>query len=501
MNTPPIQDRWIAVGLFLLTLVSRIPFRSHILYHWDSVNFAFAIREFDVLREQPQPPGYILYVWLCRWVDLAFHDAQTTMVAISIVASALAVVTLFYLGRSMFDRRVGLTAALFLATSPLFWFYGEIALPHTLDTLLVLAGAWWLYEVMQGKQCYLYPAVVVLAVAGGIRQQTLIFLLPLTLLALHRVGWKRFVAAGALGAAICTAWFIPLTVSSGGLASYWQYMGAFSQRFQETTSILMGAGWSGIKYNLTKLVMYTLYGWSMALLPTAGWVLVWLRRRPRIQLGEKPAFLFLWVAPALLFYTLIHMGQQGLIFVFLPVLLLVAAAGLTHLLNGRNHWLLAALLLAASNAAIFCRLPEYPLGPGTQRLLTRDTLVNSDHYYQDRFKVIEEHLPPQSTVILAANWHHVEYYLPEYVRLPARWAVDATTPPQNSTTATVTAGELGLQGNEEGKTLLVIFDPVLLNSSPATFHSLPLEHGGSLDYVELAENQTIHYGNRLFIEN
>ena len=68
------DDSWASVSLFVGTLLSRIPFRSQVLYHWDSVNFAFAMRRFDIGAEQPQPPGYIAYVWLCRLVDLLFGD-------------------------------------------------------------------------------------------------------------------------------------------------------------------------------------------------------------------------------------------------------------------------------------------------------------------------------------------------------------------------------------------------------------------------------------------
>ena len=73
------SEIWTTVVLLLGTMLSRVPFRSHILYHWDSVNFAFAMQHFDVAAEQPQPPGYIAYVWLCRLVDLLFHDLQVTM--------------------------------------------------------------------------------------------------------------------------------------------------------------------------------------------------------------------------------------------------------------------------------------------------------------------------------------------------------------------------------------------------------------------------------------
>ncbi|MBC7249828.1 MAG: glycosyltransferase family 39 protein, partial [Anaerolineae bacterium] len=263
---------WVAVALFLGTVLSRIPFRSQILYHWDSVNFAFAMQHFDVAAEQPQPPGYIAYVWLCRLVDLLFHDPQRTMVWISIVGSGLAVVAMYLLGRAMFDRRTGLVGALFLATSPLFWFYGEIALPHALDTFLVTLSAWLLWEVMQGRTWAVVPTAVSLAVAGGVRQQTPVFLGLAALCAafgfLRRAGWARGLRWGVLAIMVCgllcAGWFFPLINSVGGLESYRQVMGAFSERFHLTTSLFMGAGWFGLSRNLRKLSMYTAFGWSTA---------------------------------------------------------------------------------------------------------------------------------------------------------------------------------------------------------------------------------------------
>lgn len=495
------RDVWVAAGLFVFTLLSRFAFRSRILYHWDSVNFAYAMREFSVAKEQPQPPGYIVYVWLCRLVDLLFSDAQTTMVWISIVASALAVVALFHLGRSMFSRRVGLIAALLLAVSPLFWFYGEIALPHTLDALLVIVSVWWLYETMQGDRRYLYPAVTVVAVAGGVRPQTMVFLAPLLLFALRRVGWKRFFIAGALGAAICVAWFVPLIVLSGGFSSYMGVVGAFSRRFQSTTSVFMGGGWWGIRRNAIKLTMYALYGWNVALVPGGIYAANRLWRREWPRHWEKLLFILLWIVPVVAFYAVIHMGQQGLVFVFLPALLLLSAVGLAHWLATRPRLIaVATAVLVALGASIFFLAPEYPLGPGTQRLLTRATLVNSDRYYQDRFEAIENSFAPESTAILATNWHHVEYYLPEHVRLPfgvgSKWEKDEGSPQGSPHEVIATPTELGLQLDGRGQAAVVIFDPGLITFSegPTPAHVLPLEHGGGLQYFVLMRDSGFHYG-------
>jgi hypothetical protein len=498
-------ETWIAIGLFLGTVLSRIPFRSRILYHWDSVNFAFAMREFNLAKEQPQPPGYIVYVWLCRLVDAVVHDAQTTMVIISIGASALAVVALFCLGRTMFNTQTGLIAALFLATSPLFWFYGEIALPHSLDTVLVILSAWWLYETMRGRHRYLYMAVAILAIAGGVRQQTIIFLAPVLFFALRRVGWKRFLIAGVLGAVICLAWFVPLMQNSGGIGRYLEITGAFTGRFQSTTSVLMGGGWWGIRRNLIKLTMYTLFGWGSALVPIVIYAVQRVRYRDWPCDWQRALFLGLWIAPVMLFYTFVHMGQQGLVFVFLPALLLMSAASLMRLSARWSRWaFVAPIVLVMINMSVFCLGPEYPLAGDRLRLLTRATLVNSDRYYADRFEAIKANFAPESTAILADDWHHVEYYLPGYLPVPfdivSKWEKGEGEPMGNPREVVGTPTELGLQLDGRGQAAIIVFDPELMafNESSTSAHELALKHGGSMGYYVLSRDQTFHYGEGSF---
>lgn len=505
-----VRETGTTVALFLGTVLSRIPFRSHILYHWDSVNFAFAVRHFDVAAEQPQPPGYIVYVWLCRLVDLLFRDPQTTMVWISIVSSGLAVVAMYLLGRAMFNQRVGLVGALFLATSPLFWFYGEIALPHVVDAFLVILSAWLLWEAMHGKIWAVVSAAVSMALAGGIRQQTPVFMGLATLVAmvglLRRVGWTRGLLWGGLAVAVfgllCAGWFFPLIRSVGGLDMYLKVMGDFSERFQATTSLFMGAGWFGLIRNMRKLSIYTAFGWSVALVPLVFYALLRLWQQRFRANWEQVSFLVAWALPSLLFYTLIHMGQQGLVFVFLPLLLLASAIATVRLLErrGRVTLVTGVTALALANAVLFIALPEYPLGGERFKVLSWDTLRNNDAYYQERFDAIRKHFSAENTAILAANWRHVEYYLPEYVRLPfyveAKWEKEEGNPKATHPEMVVTPVEMGLRPNEEGQAILVIFDPFLVafNESPALVHKLPLKEGETLEYFALTGDRAFHYG-------
>lgn len=499
------HDAALAFGLFTFTLLSRLPFRSRILYHWDSVNFAFAMREFDIAKGQPHPPGYIAYVWLCRLSNILFGDAQNTMVAISIVSSALATVALFRLGRAMFNREVGLISAVFLATSPLVWFYGEIALPHALDMFWVILSAWLLYEVMQGRVVCLYPAVGTLAIAAGMRPQTLVFLAPLMLFAVRRIGWRQFLMAGALGAALCLTWFLPLIRSVGGLLPYMEITGAFSRHFQAPTSLLAGGGWWGLERNVAKLALYTLYGLSLAIVPALAYATKRIQDRKWAFSWQRFAFLVLWVGPAAIYYIAVHMGQQGLVFVFLPALLLMGAASLTRLLRKRpKQMLIGATVIVLANTTTFCLMPEYPLGESMPRLLTYATLVNNDRYFAERFRAIETDFDPASTAILTASWRHVEYYLPEYALLPfdvvPKREKGAGTPSGSFQEIVATPEELTLQLDESGHAAIVVFDSDLMrfSRSPNSTQVIALDKQESFEYFLLAEDQAFFYGPQRF---
>lgn len=109
--------------LIILVVITRIPFVSKFLYEWDSVNFALALDKYDILLHQPQPPGYILFVGLGKVFNQIFQDANTTLVFMSILFSALTVILVYYLGKQLFSRNMAITGAILLIFSPIFWFY------------------------------------------------------------------------------------------------------------------------------------------------------------------------------------------------------------------------------------------------------------------------------------------------------------------------------------------------------------------------------------------
>ena len=254
----------ILIVLFLIGLLSRCLFASRILYHWDSINFAFALEEFDITKAQPHIPGYILYVMFMSGVNTFFGDPQISMVVVSILASALAIVQLYRIGKMMFGWRAGIWVALFLASSPLYWFYGEIALPHALDALLILISIELLFRIDKGDAQIVIFTAIWLGLVGGFRPQTEVFLMPLALYACRKIGWTSRIYAILALVITNLIWLIPLLLAMGGLQAYWDIFRHFYISFNTTTSIISGGGLHGILRNLRKPSMYTLYGWGFA---------------------------------------------------------------------------------------------------------------------------------------------------------------------------------------------------------------------------------------------
>jgi hypothetical protein len=208
------------VILFLVTIITRIAFTSKFLFHMDSVHFALALEKYDITVHQPHPPGYFLYVMLGRLLNLFIKDANTVFVSISVIFSGLAVVAIYHLGKEIYDRKVGLIAAAIAITSPNFWFHGEVALTYIVEAFFSAVVAFLCWKIYKGKHKYIYLSVIALGIAGGIRQNTMVFLFPLWLFSVKGVPLRKVVPSIGLLGFICLLWFVPMVWMTGGWRAY-----------------------------------------------------------------------------------------------------------------------------------------------------------------------------------------------------------------------------------------------------------------------------------------
>ena len=316
-------DRWdyvFATALSILTVLSRMPYRARMLYNWDAVQFALALREYDVVKHQPHPPGYILYVGLGRLVNVWLQDPTAAYVTLAVAFSGLTTFVVYFLGREIYDRGTALAAACVLAVSPLFWFYGSVGLTYAGEALLASVVAYFAFRALRGSETDAWIAAGYLALAAGFRQSILVLLLPMWLFACV-VGRRRrrtLLVGLAVLVTLTLVWFVPMVRLTGGLARYLEASAQLADSVVKPTSIV--AGPLDTTLRMSRYVFESVLV-GLGPLALAALALPWYVRRYGWERREW--LLVVWIAPAVLVYTLVHFGQAGYVLTFLPALVVL----------------------------------------------------------------------------------------------------------------------------------------------------------------------------------
>ena len=349
-------DFLVVIFLSILTVATRIPFVSKYLLEWDSVNFALSFEHYSTALDQPQAPGYILYVYLGKVINNIFHDANATMVFISIAFSILTVLVLYSIAKQMFSQKIAIISAVLLIFSPIFWFYGEIATIYPVESFLAALIVYTSYQILRGRTRFIYISALALGIAGGFRQDLIIFMLPLLIYCLHNhfKDIRKISAAFVIFLVSVLIWAVPAVLLAGGLKVYTASFEHFSGSFQ-TSSVFFGAAPS------THLLMDAmLTSWLILGLGFVTFIVLvafLLKKRKTIlnsEIIKNPVavVLLLWILPELIFQILIPLSKPGYTLTYLPGLLLVSgyafisiSSNLSKKLNFSPRSILGCLLV------------------------------------------------------------------------------------------------------------------------------------------------------------
>lgn len=408
------SDLAISLGLFLASLLVRIPFRSEQLFHGDSYGLAAGV----MYTLTAHPPGFIGYCTLVRLAYYLAGDVNLAFVVVNILSTGAATALTYLLARHLFDRRAGLIAAVLYATSLDTSYFAEVALSYAAEGAFATAAALtgWL-SVKRRSFGWLLAHSAVLAIGGSVRQTTLAFLLPLWLWIVWRSvprWWQRACAVVVL-VAVVSVWSIP---NAQRLAKYWDQadIGYFesvyklqvameqyydSSRFgtvqyeesqprfhwplvelgvairnhfvpptadapREVRTASASHALRLILYQTAKLLFYG--GVAMGL---AGvFVLLAFLKRVRQTFDvERWIFLALWVLPAALFFALNHLGAWGYLLIFLAALATIAAQAIVVLFTTTRAQVVVTGALALTNVLLFLFMRPLPETTERNRLM------------------------------------------------------------------------------------------------------------------------------------
>ncbi|OGW42791.1 MAG: hypothetical protein A2Y66_02565 [Nitrospirae bacterium RBG_13_41_22] len=411
-------DILLPLFLFFLVIITRIPFTSKLLYHMDSGHFALALEKYDITVHQPHPPGYFLYVMLGKLLNYFIRDANSTFVFISIVFSSLTIIVLYYLGREIYDKKTGILAAIFALTSPNLWFHGEVALSYVLEAFFSTAVAFLCWRIYKGEHNYIWLSVIALGIAGGIRQNTIVFLLPLWLFSVKGVPIRKIIGSLALMGLVCLLWFIPMVWMTGGWNAYRE---AFRELWLFNTGHIsvFERGWESFKIFSSALLNFTFcsIGAGIYVLSLAAYSLIKHRRLKYLDRAKVYFFSF-WVLPSVFFYLMVfnRPTNPGYVLIFLPALCILLVVSIGHLSSEFKNIIKKDIYIPVVTLVIVINL--YVFFFSSNQASCRE-IKKHDYELSIILRNIKLHDPTKTVVFVQEpytfyGFRQVMYYLPEF---------------------------------------------------------------------------------------
>ena len=425
-------------ALALVFVAAHLPFLPPGLEDVDSTNFALGVRDFDVARHQPHPPGYPVYIALSKASAAAFRAVGSSRAVVgglavwSVASGAALVLLLFALFRALDgdDRRAWWGMAIAVAC-PLFWFTALRPLSDMTGLAAAVGAQALALHVVSGRAAgkegaLLIASAFVAGVAAGIRAQTVVLTAPLLAAAIllprsgltvrHRVSAVVSACAGAL------LWAVPLVAASGGLDGYLAALG--TQAGEDFSGVVM-LWTTRTPRAAVNAFMYT-FVWPWGGMVLGGVVLAaglvgavrLLRDNPRAALWLAVAF-----APYAAFHLLFH--ETATVRYALPLVVPVAfLAACAFDWAGRRPAtalgvaLVGVMLLAGTRAARAYGAVEPPAFRAMRAAI--DAANGAPVGMHAVFRRTAEWTPPGAGVLLGPHGR-------EWLTLVERWRTDPST--------------------------------------------------------------------------
>jgi hypothetical protein len=234
-----------------------------------------------------QPPGY----WLFTRIGGLFPNPRVDLLLLNWTFSAFGAVVFYRCARRLMISRVALWATILYAVIYFSWFGAEVQCTYAAETLFAPL-TFFCIQHYDGRLRWVAAAAVAFSLVAGFRPSDGIFLLPLVAWFGLRLTINQKVALAGLVVVFCLAWLLPQVHAERFYAVSDSNMKQLSH--SASGAILLGR--LNI-YSITNIVRLII-----AIVIALGPILLHLPR-------NRNAVLAIWVAPALLFYSLVYFSD------------------------------------------------------------------------------------------------------------------------------------------------------------------------------------------------
>lgn len=434
-----IKEDWPVFLLFFVLIIANFLIPKEYIFHADTVQYIRAMEKFDPTIQQPQPPGYFLYILLARFFKFFTADSHNALLIISNIASGLSVIGIFYLAKAIFNKSVAYLSVLMLLSSPLFLFYGIVAQPYTLEGFLVIILGYICYQsIHRPSNKNLFLSAFLLGILGGFRQQDILFFLPIWIFSLLHYRYRSVLKAVIFLIVTILAWLSPTIILSHGFEGYMHSLSKQSLSFSDTSILKIGIKVLVRNYNFILDTLKIGLG-SFFILSVFCLGIIWIHNILAKGLAsarkiEKTKLMFfsLIIFPSLLFYLFIHINNFGHTVTFFPFVIILVSSLLYFawkklILLPENFLSLKKVL----SKGVLKLMGIYIVGFGVILNLTifvimptslsyAGILKNHDMVLRKELEIIQKRFSASNTSVviiapsLSYGFNHASYYLKDY---------------------------------------------------------------------------------------
>lgn len=175
---------------------------------WDGVGFVESIRDFDLARFHPHPPGYPVYVALLRAAAFVTRDPMRACALVAALSGVAAVAFAWHSARRLAGERSAWAVAVLVGATPLVW-HACSGVGSEAPALGCAAACAW--------ACIARPrrAWIALGLAAGLGLGVRLSWAPVYFAALVLAPRATRARAAGIAALACASWAAPLVVGVG----------------------------------------------------------------------------------------------------------------------------------------------------------------------------------------------------------------------------------------------------------------------------------------------
>ena len=352
-STDIVLNHW-ALWLAIVTFLSRLIYTSS-PYYVDGPEHVRAISSGSLFI---QPPGYLMFAELGRFVSILLHVSPAlALCIINIFASTAGAYIFAKLAASLFERNLAVALACCYAFSDVIWFVSDVHSTYALSAALVVG---FLYLCQRNESGWWLG--LVWAVQAGIRPSEGVFTLPFVLIILYRQGWMQMLRFAFTAIPVVALWYVPTALHfGGGVLS--PLRSASGQAGPLANGLLSHAPLQRKIGNLVHVAFAVFNAWNiLSIAMVLGWFATknsWMRS-------------LIWLLlPGFAFYVLIFFSDPAYLAYLVAPGLLLAGESLRTLRNARGVAIAVVALLISVAQMTLCR----PIAARSQAAAVLDAYV------------------------------------------------------------------------------------------------------------------------------